>query len=241
MNPNAADTAAVIVAAGRFTRMQGIPKLRVLLAGRPVIAHTLAAFQNTACIREIVTVAREDDMLFLKKVCREYGFTKVSAIVPGGDTRQGSVAKGIAALTAGARYVAVHDGARPLATPAMIARVAEAAHRFGAAAAAVRVKDTVKLSDSDDFIERTPPRDRLWNVQTPQIFERTMYEQALQSSLEKGYDFTDDCQLVEQTGRPVYLCEADYANLKITTPEDIAVADALLRLRRAEKEIEICE
>lgn len=226
-----AAAAAVIVAAGSFSRMGGIPKQRAPLLGRPVIAHTIAAFQQAESIGEIVLVVREEDRTFAEKVCKDNTFTKVKAITPGGSTRQESVLAGIGCVSEKAAYYAVHDGARPLITPSVINAVVKAAKHYQAAAAAVRVKDTVKIADEDGFIRSTPERRALWNVQTPQVFERGLYRRAVKAASERGLNFTDDCQLVERLGGRVYLVEADYTNMKITTPEDLCLAEALLRRR----------
>ncbi len=231
-SPPLGDTAAIIVAAGSFTRMGGIPKQLVPLAGRPVIAHTVAAFEKANAIREIVLVARPEEQEALRSICRENGFAKVKAIPPGGRTRQESVAAGLACLSEEAAYYAIHDGARPLVTPEMIDGAIRAARRYRAAAAAVRVKDTVKIADADGFVESTPDRRRLWSVQTPQVFEASLYRQAMREAAEKGLDFTDDCQLLERMGVRVFLYETDYTNIKITTPEDLPIAERLLQSRK---------
>ena len=223
-------TAAVIVAAGGSTRM-GMPKQRIPLCGIPVLARTLRAFEDAGLVDEVVVVARRKDMADFAALCREWGIHKAVWVLPGGETRQESVARGVAAVGAGADYLAIHDGARPLIRPAVIDRVIAAAYEEGAAAAGVRVKDTVKTADSRGFITGTPDRRFLWNVQTPQVFERRLYLRALEAAQAEGLDFTDDCQLAEHIGCPVRLVEADYDNLKITTPEDVAIAESLLRSR----------
>jgi 2-C-methyl-D-erythritol 4-phosphate cytidylyltransferase len=225
------NVAAIIVAAGSCLRMGGISKQRVLLEGMPVIAHTLTAFQTADHIAEIVLVARPEDGEFFHTLCKDYGFTKVSTITDGGSTRQQSVLCGLRCVDRRAKYVAIHDGARPLIRPAIIDGIINAARQYGAATAAVRVKDTVKIANEDGFIVETPDRSRLWNVQTPQVFEREFYNQAMADAVAKGLDFTDDCQLAEQQGQAVFLYEADYANIKITTPEDIAFAEGILKKR----------
>ena len=192
----------MVAAAGSSTRM-GVPKQFLPLGGMPVIARTLLALDAAQLVDEIVLVAREEDMLQ-------------------------SVARGIAAAKKGTAFFAVHDGARPLVRPETVDRVIEAAFACGAATAAVRVKDTVKISDEKGFITATPDRRFLWNVQTPQVFERRLYLTALARAQAEGEDYTDDCQLVEHTGHPVRLVEADYGNIKITTPEDVAFAEGLL-------------
>lgn len=228
--PQDCRAAAVIVAAGHFTRMGGIAKQMIPLCGKPVIAHTIAAFQQARHIREIVLVARKQDVAAFETICREYGFDKVSTVVTGGNTRQESVFRGIE-HTHSAAYYAIHDGARPLITPETIDAVVESAWQYQAATVAVRVKDTMKLADDRGFVQETPPRDRLWSVQTPQVFEQQLYCQAAQAASKKGYSFTDDCQLAESLGHRVYLVEGDYTNLKITTPEDIAIAEGILTER----------
>lgn len=218
---------AVIVAAGNATRM-GRPKMRMMLGDRPVIAHTLAAFQACPPVDEIVLVVRAEDEAAMRSMAEQYGITKLSAVVAGGASRQDSVANGVAACSNTAAYVAIHDGARPLITPSLIVSVIEAAIRDGAAAVAVPVKDTVKVATREGFVQSTPDRSCLWSVQTPQIFRREWYEQALQAAQQSGLQATDDCALVEAAGYPVRLVTGSYANLKITTPEDIRIAEGWL-------------
>lgn len=217
--------AAVIVAAGNSTRM-GTPKQFIPLNGRPLIAYTLEAFQQCAVIDEIVVVARGEHHTRLREIAETYGITKLAAIVCGGNTRQESVRGGVSRCKAD--YVAIHDGARPLVTPAIIERVAQAAVQVGAATAAVRTKDTVKIADENGMVTATPDRATLWNVQTPQIFAKDLYERAWSYAVEQGLDATDDCQLIEAIGHPVKLVESSYTNIKVTTPEDVPFAEELL-------------
>ncbi len=220
----ALSVSAVLVAAGSSTRM-GTPKQWLPLCGKPVLAHTLAAFDACPAITEIVVVMRPEDEAPVAALLQAL-HTPAKAVV-GSTTRCRSVAKGVAACETGADYVAIHDGARPLITPALIARTVEDAVAHGAAAAAVPVKDTLKFITPEGYIEATPDRSRLWAVQTPQVFPKAQYEAAL--AQEQVDDVTDDCQLFERLGLPVYLTKGDYANLKITTPEDLAVAKELLQ------------
>ena len=220
--------AVVVVAAGQSTRM-GCAKQWISLAGLPVLGHTLCAMEQTPCVGAIVAVVRGVDVLPVQKLCRQLGITKITAVVEGGDTRQRSVAAGVAALPLEYGYVAIHDGARPFASADLTERVFRRAAQTGAAAAAVRVKDTIKIADEQGWVQRTPDRRTLWSVQTPQIFRRDLYEDALQAAGEQGWDVTDDCQLMERAGYPVALCEGNYRNIKITTPEDIPAARALLK------------
>ncbi len=222
-----AAVAAVIVAAGNSTRM-GTPKQFLPLGDRPVIAHTLAAFEQSPCITEIVLVAREEDIPALRDIADTYAIRKLHTIVVGGADRQQSVTNGVHACSDAVAIFAIHDGARPLVRPTDIEAVVTAAVRDGAAALAVRVKDTIKVADADGFIADTPDRATLWSVQTPQVFERTAYLNALDTAKQRGVSYTDDCQLLEAVGKAVRLVEGSYTNLKITTPEDITVAEGLL-------------
>ncbi len=218
---------AIVVAAGNSTRM-GRPKLLIELCGEPVLAHTLRAFDRAA-VDAIVVVTREQDIALFEPLAA--ALSKPCTFVVGGDTRQQSVANGIAAVPTDTTIVAIADGARPLITPAEIARVIETATETGAASAAVRVKDTIKQANAENIITATPDRATLWQVQTPQVFSLPLYKQAMDAVAAAGLDLTDDCQLVEYIGAKVTLVETSYENIKITTPEDIAVATAFLKQR----------
>lgn len=222
---------ALVAAAGSSTRMGGINKLLQPLDGVPVLVRTLTALQRAGRIDEIVVAAREEDVVEISRLCRTYGITKCAKVVRGGESRTHSVL--LAALEArpDAELLAVQDGARPLVTPELIDAVAEAAARTAAAAPAVPVKDTVKVVRADGTVDRTLDRDALRAVQTPQIFEASILKAALQSALEAGAAVTDDCSAVERLGIGVALTEGDYCNLKLTTPEDMAMAEALLAWR----------
>lgn len=227
MTATKATVSAVIVAAGNSTRM-GVPKQFLLLQGRPLLAHTLAAFQNSDAVHEIIVVARCEDIKTVQELSQTQGITKLKQVVVGGNSRQESVWRGVQACKSCAGYIAVHDGARPLVTPEIIGRVVTAAAEYGAAAAAVPTKDTVKRVDKNGFVLETPPRETLWNVQTPQIFERELYLRAAAHTAEIGLAVTDDCQMVEALGHRVKLVEGSYTNIKITTPEDVQIAEGWL-------------
>ncbi len=220
-------TTAVILAAGSSTRM-GFPKQTALLNGKPVVLHTLIAFQQAASVDSILLVTRPEDVTPFTQLCRDNGITKLYAVCEGGATRQQSAEKSIAALPADTDFIAVQDGARPLITPALIDQTVAAAKAHGAAAVAVRVKDTIKVASHNGFISATPDRDTLWQVQTPQVFDLEKYKKALASAVQAEVSLTDDCQLFERLGLPVKLVEGNYQNLKITTPEDLTIAAALL-------------
>ena len=222
---------ALVAAAGSSTRMGGINKLLQPLDGVPVLVRTLTALQRAGRIDEIVVAAREEDVVEISRLCRTYGITKCAKVVRGGESRTHSVL--LAALEArpDAELLAVQDGARPLVTQELIDAVAEAAVRIAAAAPAVPVKDTVKVVRADGTVDRTLDRDALRAVQTPQIFEASILKAALQSALEAGAAVTDDCSAVERLGKRVYLVEGDEENLKITTPVDLLLAEAILKDR----------
>lgn len=216
---------AVIVAAGNGRRMGGAAKPFLPLCGRPVLAYVLDAFAHCPLVTEIVVVTRPNEMAEAGKIGRAY--KKFAGVVPGGSTRQLSVRAGLE--RASGDYLAIHDGARPLVSLACIERAIRAAFVCGAAAAAVKVKDTIKVTDDWGYVMQTPERARLWAVQTPQVFKKALLLRAFAAAEAVGADYTDDCQLVEAIGGRVRLVEGDYANLKITTPEDMDAAAALLR------------
>ena len=178
-----------------------------------------------------MVATREEDLVEISQLCRTYGISKCTKVIRGGDSRVHSVL--LAALEASpeASLLAVQDGARPLATPELIDRVIAAAGRCGAAAPAVPVKDTVKVVRDGGAVEQTLVRESLRAVQTPQVFEADLLKAALQSAVDKGTAVTDDCSAVEQLGKVVFLVEGDEANIKITTPIDLTLAEAILQAR----------
>lgn len=225
------DWGAVIVAAGSGKRMgAGMNKAYLPLEGRPVLAHTLEAFEACEAVSEIVIVAAAGEEAKAEALAREFGIRKLTAVIAGGAERQDSVYAGLAALRA--EGALVHDAARPLVTPARIAACCVAAAAQGAAALAVPVKDTIKLSDGAGMIVSTPERSLLWAVQTPQAFRRAELMDAHERARREGAAATDDAMLLERLGRKVAIVESDYANLKITTPEDLPIAELLLARRR---------
>ncbi len=218
---------AVILAAGSSTRM-GVPKQLLPLHGNPLLAYSLLAFQACDAIHEIVVVVRQEDIEKVKKIAQAQNITKLTHVVVGGDSRRESARCGVQVCESTSTYIAVHDGARPLITSEIIERVVAMAVEHGAAAVAVPTKDTIKQVDHNGFVISTPPRETLWNMQTPQIFERELYLQALDHCEKNQKEITDDCQMVELLGHPVKLVMGSYSNIKITTPEDIKIAEGWL-------------
>lgn len=221
-------TVMMVVAAGSSTRM-GTPKQRLPLLGMPALLRTLCALQQVPEIDELLLIARPEDADVFSALAADYGVTKLRAVVTGGATRQQSVANGLAALPPAATLVGIHDGARPLVTPAVVSAVIQAADACGAAAAAVPIKDTLKKTDVQGRVTATPDRQNVWRVQTPQVFRRQPFCAAMKTAIAAGKDFTDDCQLMEQAGYPVQLVAGAESNLKLTTPEDVPLAEAILR------------
>lgn len=221
------NTSAVIVCAGNSTRMLGKNKILLPLGECTVIGNTMKAFQNCPDIAEIVIVARECDFPKIKEEAEKCGITKFSGCTEGGATRQESVINGIKLISKETELVAIHDGARPLVKPEHISRVIKDALVFGGATLGVPVKDTIKVVD-DGIITDTPPRKSLYITQTPQVFRKKIYFEGIDFALEHGLDFTDDCQLAEAIGGKVYMTVGDYTNIKITTPEDIRIAEMFL-------------
>ena len=230
-------TSAIIVAAGLSERFGGdVTKQMTELHGVPLLIHTLRAFENADCIHEIVLVAKMNEIPAWEKLCREHGITKLSKIVQGGYTRQESVLCGFEAVNKKSKFVAISDGARCLVTPELIKTVCRAAYKYKAATAAHRSTDTVKIADKKGFIDSTADRDTVWLAQTPQVFKTNLYRAAAYTALKKGFTATDDNSLVENVGHPIRLVECGAQNIKITTREDLAVADGVLSDReRIEK------
>ena len=218
---------AVIVAAGSSRRMGGENKLLLPLDDAPVLAHTLSAFEKCAAIRDIVLVCREQDILPYSDLARAFGISKLRTVTRGGDSRTASVLAGITAAPEDTGLVAVHDGARPLVSEAVITEAVYAAAEYGAAAPVVPVKDSIKRIQ-DGNIAADVPRDTLAAVQTPQVFDRALLTRALETAARDNRSFTDDCAAVEAMGQAVRATHGSYENIKITTPEDILVAEAFL-------------
>lgn len=216
---------AVIVAAGSASRMGGIDKVMAQLKGEPMIRRTVRAFQSCDAVKEIVIVTREDLIRPITSLCA--GMDKVKAVVAGGKSRQESVWLGLNTLSGDVKLAAIHDGARPLITEAVIDRTIRAAHTYGAAAPAVPVKDTVKVVKSG-LVMGTPNRDTLRAVQTPQVFDFDLLRGALKKAQEENASLTDDCSAVERMEMSVKIVEGDEKNLKITTPMDLKIAEMLL-------------
>jgi 2-C-methyl-D-erythritol 4-phosphate cytidylyltransferase len=220
----------IVVAAGDSRRM-GFDKLFATIAGRPVIAHTIHAFERAGCIDEIIVVTREDRRAEIKTIVRNENFKKVRSIIPGGKHRQDSVRAGLGHLDPAAKYVAVHDAARPLITTEQIERVFEQCRMHAAASLAEPINDTLKYADTEFFVAGPVDRHQLYAMQTPQIFERQLIEDAYRAVYAENASVTDEASAVERLGRKVILVPNKDLNFKITYPRDLAVAEFVLMQR----------
>jgi 2-C-methyl-D-erythritol 4-phosphate cytidylyltransferase len=207
--------------------MCGAHKLWADLGGEPLLARTLRAFQECEAIGRVAVVTSEGSVEKVLDLCASCCLSKVEAVCPGGASRQESVLAGLRALGPHA-LVAVHDAARPLVTPDLIERGLEVAREHGAALCAVRAKSTIKVVDEGGVVVSTPPRELLWEAQTPQVFRYSELLAAHEAAARMGTLYTDDAALMEAAGHVVRVYEGSYSNLKVTTPEDLPVARALL-------------
>ena len=214
---------AVIVAAGSSQRMGGVDKVFALLGEKPVLGRVVAVFQGCNSIDQIVVVLNEQNLEKGKQLVAEQGWSKVTDVYPGGQWRQDSVVAGLSRLSH-CDWVVIHDGARPLLTEDLIREGLKAAGETGAAVAAVPVTDTIKVAEGDRIVRQTPPRQNLWAVQTPQVFRINIITEAYQKATG---EVTDDASLVEQLGYRVKLYPGSYQNIKVTTPDDLALAEVL--------------
>lgn len=225
-----ASCAAVVVAAGSSNRMQGTDKILYLLDGEPLIVHTVRAFQENPLIKEIVIVTRQELIEELSGVFVAKGFSKVSAITSGGGSRAESVMNGLDHVSKNIGYAAIHDGARPFVTQKIITDTVAKAVEYHAAAPAVPVKDTIKIAHGH-VVTHTPDRATLFAVQTPQVFDFDLLRGALKKALDEKLSITDDCSAVEALGMSVYLTQGSDENIKVTTPTDLILAQAIKKER----------
>ena len=225
-----AKCAAVIVAAGKATRMEGTDKIMTELCGEPLIVHTLRAFQQNDDIQEIILVTRDELLEPLSELCVAKKLSKVKKLCKGGDSRAASVQAGLDQVSKDCDFVAIHDGARPLVTQRVIHDAVRKAAKFNAAAPAIPVKDTIKVVHGG-VVESTPDRSALYAVQTPQVFKLPLYRAALDKAISEKSEFTDDCSAAEQYGLNVVIVPGSDENLKVTTPTDLILAEAILKRR----------
>lgn len=217
---------AVVVAAGSASRMQGVDKVMAEVAGERVILRTLRTLCSCEQVDEVIVVTREDLIVPIGDVCRNAGLDKVKKIVVGGADRAHSVLNGVQEADRRAAVIAVHDGARPFVTAEIVGNTIEEALRSGAAAPAVPVTDTIKTAQNH-VVTDTPDRSTLFAVQTPQVFDADLLRGALHYCISRNVPITDDCSAVEQLGKQVVLTEGSVQNIKITTPLDLVLGEAI--------------
>ncbi len=223
-------TSAVVAAGGSATRMGGINKLLEEIGGIPVVAYSLLALEKSECIDEIVIAASEENLLPITDICRDFAIHKATKVIRGGSSRAESVYKALCECDSQAAFALVQDGARPLVTTELIDAVCEKAYDFQCATAAVPVKDTIKVV-RDGLVVETPERASLYAVQTPQATDIDLLKGALVDALRQGVEVTDDCAAVERLHLQPAIVPGYYENIKITTPEDLEIAQLWLENR----------
>jgi len=221
----------IIVAAGKSERMgPRVDKAFLSLGTRPVLAYSLMAFERCPEIDAVILVVRKDRIEGARAMVRMFGCSKVRKVVAGGNKRHVSVTNGLAQLSDEVRLVSIHDGARPCVTPELISETVKSAKRYGSGVAAVKITDTVKYVERGLHVKKTIDRTNLWAVQTPQTFKVDLLRKAFETVKKKHVEVTDDAAAVELVSKDVRLVTAPLSNVKITTPDDLALAAALLRL-----------
>lgn len=223
---------AIVLAAGKGSRMQSaVPKQYLELCGKPVLYYSLAAFEESF-VDEIILVTGKDDISYCKEqIVERYGFQKVTKIIVGGAERYLSVYQGLLAAEE-ADYIYIHDGARPFVDAAILSDAKACVEQYQACVAGMPVKDTIKIVDAEDFAKETPERKYVWQVQTPQVFSYALVREAYDMLMEDqdAYSVTDDAMVVEtMLNYPVKLFQASYKNIKITTPEDLQIAELFVQ------------
>ena len=221
---------ALVLAAGRGRRMGGVRgKAFLSIMGKPLLAWTLSVFESFPRIQEVVLVVppnREEE--FKEKILLPYNVAK-ARIVSGGDSRQDSIQNGFAGIEEPCNLVVIHDGARPFLDRETLEKALNAAEKDGASIVAVPVKETIKSGDEQGMVRETFDRSHLWSVQTPQTYKYQIIKEALEAARRENFHGTDDSSLVERIGKPIRIITGSYENIKITTPEDLVIAEAMLR------------
>ena len=227
--PDSDKVSVIVVCGGRSSRMGGIDTMMAEVKGVPVCVRSVLAFQNGERVSSRIIVPKSERILKMQQLCGTYKLTKVTDIVESGNCRQQSVANGLAQIPKDSGAVLIHDGARPFVTEECIERVIDGVKQFSAVTCAVPLKDTVKSVRSDGLVTATPDRNTLQSVQTPQGFSVSLYKKAVEENADRLDSFTDDCSVVESLGYPVYTVMGDYKNIKITTAEDLQIAEVFAK------------
>lgn len=229
MKKSSFNATAIVVAGGTGTRMGGdIPKQFIEVFGKPIISYTLNALSKCTDIRDIIIVTLPEYIVYCNDIVNTFGFDKVKKIVCGGDSRSRSVFNGLKEVEDDCNIVAIHDGVRPLIDCDTVSACIRSAAEYGCAAVGVKMKDTVKVCDEKGFIKGTADREKLWMIQTPQVFKKDIIYALHQEANEKKLSYTDDCLLAEAKGYKLKIVEGKYENIKITTPQDIYIMKGLI-------------
>jgi len=228
---------AIIISAGKGQRfMEGRKKQFFSLGEKPILAHTLDRFDSCPLIRSILLVIGQEDQAYcLEEIVEKFHYKKVSQIIPGGKRRQDSVRNGLEGLSGDPEIIVIHDGVRPFVTREMIEESIRSASRFGATIIAMPVKDTIKMAGPDGMVLKTLERESLWQAQTPQTFQAPLIREAYMKAEEDGFIGTDDASLVERLGKKIHILPGSYSNIKITTQEDLMLANLILKMREHTK------
>ncbi len=220
----------IVAAGGSGTRMgASVNKLFLEVNDVPVIAHTLSVLETSEVVSEIIIAAREEEIIYISELVSVFGITKVKAIVKGGATRAESVLSASKEVSPACDLVMIHDGARPFVTDAILVETAKKAEKFGAAACGVKPKCTLKSINDKGFITDTVNRERTIEIQTPQVFKKELFDKMYSLDIEILKRATDDCILAEKCGAEIFVTEGSFKNIKITTPEDMEIAEIFLR------------
>ena len=222
---------AIVPAAGRGMRMRGdISKQYLPLAGKPILVHTLLALEQCPAIDEVILAVREKEVAHCKEeIVEKFALKKIKEIIAGGERRQDSIYNALKMIRPNCDLVLIHDSVRPFITEEIILRTIEETKLHGAVAMAIPLTDTIKQGDGEGFVKKTLNRDELWSIQTPQGFKYSLIQKAYSQAYEDGFYGTDDASLVERIEHPVKMVEGSPENIKITTPEDLIIAEAILR------------
>ncbi len=233
IKPRRIHLTAIVLAAGSGKRMgANVTKQWLTLENEPLFVHSLRAFENCRAVKEIILCVKAEEFSLYRDVREKYGISKLCAVITGGSTRADSAFKGFKKISDKTTHVAVHDAARCLVTPKMIKKVLAAAVTHGAAAAACKAVDTVKICNENGVVLDTPKRANVWQAQTPQIFETEIYRAATYAALKDGIAVTDDCSLAEHAGFKVQMVDCGKENIKITEPVDLYLANGILKMRK---------
>ena len=230
------NTTAIVLAAGQGKRMQNkVHKQYLLIKDKPVLYYALKAFEDSLVSDIVLVVGRDEEAFCQHEILEKYGFSKVRSVVEGGTERYHSVANGLRAIQWDCSYVFIHDGARPFVNDAIIKRAYDAVKQSKACVVGMPVKDTIKIADEKGYVADTPARAFVWQIQTPQVFDKDVITAAYEKLLEEEKHsvskiaVTDDAMVVERfVGIPIKLVEGSYQNIKITTPEDLKIAEIFI-------------